>query len=140
MGTERIKLLVDTHRGKFEKMISKALATRWVAWSTQAAELQIFHTDQENHRRKETKGFYKLDEESITTIHEELTNDYYSLAQFHSMEIQKLLDEFEDDQLQLALELEDVWKGMNSGGRRIGGKEGGSTYRSTRQRSKQASP
>ena len=69
------------------------------------AKLHIFRADQEN-RWKIAKGFYKLDEESITTIHEELTNDYYSLAQFHSMEIQRLLDKLEDDQLQFALDLE----------------------------------
>ena len=55
---------------------------------------------------KEGKGFYKLDEESVTTIQEDLTNDYCSLDQLQSMEITKLLEEFGEDQLQLVVELE----------------------------------
>ena len=81
------------------------MARGWQAWSTQVVELHIFHADQEN-RWKEGKGFFKFNKLSITTIRMELANDYHSLSQPHSMEIQKLLEEFGDDQLQLVVELE----------------------------------
>ena len=42
----------------------------------------------------------------ISKIHEDLIKDLYSLGQIHLTEIQKLLEEFEDDQMQFAIELE----------------------------------
>ena len=47
-----------------------------------------------------------MDENNITKIWEELTEDYYSLAHIYFIEIHKLLGEFEDDQMQFSLELE----------------------------------
>ena len=58
-------------------------------------------------------GFYKMDKQNITTIREDLANDFYPLAMTHSDEIRKMLEEFEDDQLLLAMELEDKEGGCN---------------------------
>ena len=46
----------------------------WETWSAQVVELQIFRADQEN-RQKEGEGFYKLDEDSVPTIQDELMSD-----------------------------------------------------------------
>ena len=51
-------------------------------------------------------GFYKMDKEHITMIREDLANNFYALAQTHSEENRKLLEEFNDDQLQFTMELE----------------------------------
>ena len=45
--------------------------------------------------RNRGNNFYKMDQESTITNQEELSEDFYTMAQIH----QKLLDEFEDDQL-----------------------------------------
>ena len=47
-----------------------------------------------------------MDENNIELQREDLTEEFYSLAQTHSEEVKKLLKEFEDEQLQLALNLE----------------------------------
>ena len=47
-----------------------------------------------------------MDKKNITTIKEDLVNDFYALAQVHSEEIWKLVQEFDDDKLQFTLELE----------------------------------
>ena len=47
-----------------------------------------------------------MDKKNISIIHEELIEDFYSLAQIHYTEIKKLLEEFEDDQMQFTIELE----------------------------------
>ena len=55
---------------------------------------------------KTGKGFHKMDKKNITTIKEDLVNDFYALAQVHSEEIWKLVQEFDDDKLQFTMELE----------------------------------
>ena len=47
-----------------------------------------------------------MDEQSINTMREDLTKNFYTLAQSHSDEIRKLLEKFDDDQLQFTMELE----------------------------------
>ena len=58
----------------------------WAGWATQAAQLHTYHADLEN-KRKEGKGFYKLSEESIAVVREDLTQDYHALASQHSKEL-----------------------------------------------------
>ena len=81
----------------------RGAATIWREWSRQATELH--RADAEN-REKTGDHFYKIDEERIITIREELVDDFYAIAQVQTDEIQKLLEGFEDDRLQLTLELE----------------------------------
>ena len=52
----------------------------------------LYNADYEN-RQKTNNGFYKMDK-------------FYALAQAHFDEIRKLLEEFDYDQLQFAMELE----------------------------------
>ena len=68
-------------------------------------ELQILHADAEN-RKKSGDNLYKMNQESIITIQEELLENMYAMAQVQIYGIRKLLEEFEDDQLQVTLELE----------------------------------
>ena len=92
MGTERIQTLLQTHRGKFKKMLTEALAKRWVGWAQQAAELHTFRADHEN-RTKAGKGFSKLSKESIATVHEDLAIDYQAMANQHLEEVAHILEE-----------------------------------------------
>ena len=47
-----------------------------------------------------------MDQESIITIQEELSKDFYAMTQVQIDGVQRLLEEFEDDQQQVTLELE----------------------------------
>ena len=53
--------------------------------------------DWEN-RRKDGRGFYKLNEESIAAVREDLAQDYRTLADQHSEELAQLLDDFGESQ------------------------------------------
>ena len=55
------------HRDRFTHQLKEAMDRGWADWAQQAAELHTYWANQEN-RKKEGKGFYKLDEESIATI------------------------------------------------------------------------
>ena len=57
-------------------------------------ELHTYRADQENRRNK-GKHFYKLDEESIATVWEDLAKDYQALADHHSEEIVQLLEDLD---------------------------------------------
>ena len=70
-----------------------ALDKGWTAWAEQAAELHIYRADGEN-RRKEGRGFYKLNDESIADVRTELARDYQALTDQHSEELAQLLEEF----------------------------------------------
>ena len=47
-----------------------------------------------------------MDEKNVATLWEDLTGEFYVLAQAHSDEIRKMLEVFDDDQLQFSIELE----------------------------------
>ena len=46
-----------------------------------------------------------MDEASITTVQDKLENDIYELTTRHKEEINKLLEEYDDQQIAVALEL-----------------------------------
>ena len=66
--------------------MKEALHKGWAGWTKHVAELHTFRADQEN-RLKEGKGFYKLNEESITAVHKVLAADYQTLADHNSEEV-----------------------------------------------------
>ena len=70
MDETRIKVLITKHRQRFNSKIDEAQARAWQEWSAQDAELHILHVYAEN-QRKEGRGFYKMDENSIQLHREE---------------------------------------------------------------------
>ena len=50
--------------------------------------------------------FYKMDEESIVTIREELSENLFALAEEHLREIRGLVERLDDGQLETKLEFE----------------------------------
>ena len=45
-------------------------------------------------KSKEGRGFYKLSDETVAAVREDLANDYRELAEQHSEELAHLLDDF----------------------------------------------
>ena len=50
-------------------------AVIWKEWSAHVAELQVLQAYAEN-RAKAGDNFYKMDEESIVTVREDLSDDF----------------------------------------------------------------
>ena len=105
MGTERIHRLLNTHRGKFEKLLTEALAKGRARWAQQAAELHTFRVDHEN-RAKQAKGFFKQNDESIATVREDLATDYQDLADQHLEEVAQILQEYGAAKLEIGHQLQ----------------------------------
>ena len=61
--------------------------------------------DVEN-RRKEGRGFYKMDENNIQLLREDLTEEFHAMAKSHTTTIEQLLEDFNDDKMLLRVEAE----------------------------------
>ena len=105
MGPERIRTLLHTHRGNFEHRLTEALAKGWAGWAQQAAELHTFRADHEN-RTKSGQGFFKLSNESIAAVREDLATDYQALADRHSEEVAQILEEYGATEVEIAHRLQ----------------------------------
>ena len=107
MDDTRIRILIEKYLQQLTKKIEETLGHAGQAWSAQAIELHILRTDVEI-RRKEGRGFYKMDEHSIQNLCEDLTKDYHNLVKSlsHTAVIEQLLEEFNDNQMMFCLEVE----------------------------------
>ena len=70
-----------------------------------SCQIAYLRADVEN-RRKEGRGFYKMDEASIQNLRANLTEDYPSLAKSHTAAIEQMLEDFNDNQMLFRLEAE----------------------------------
>ena len=77
----------------------------WNQWPQQATELQLLRADVEN-RKKANDNFYKMDEESIVTIHEELSVNFFVMVGSHLEAVRRLIERLDDDQLRMQLQFE----------------------------------
>ena len=66
-----VRSVLQANREKFTAQIKAAMDKGWEAWAVQAAELHTYRADWEN-RKKEARGFYKLSEETMATVSEDL--------------------------------------------------------------------
>ena len=70
-------------------------------WTQQAAELHTLHADHES-QTKDRKGFFKLNNESIAAVREDLAADYQALVDRHSEEVVQILEEYDTAALEIA--------------------------------------
>ena len=78
LAVDRVRLKMSAWRDRAQTSINECTEKVWKEWSQQVAELQTLLADAEN-RKKAGDRFYKSDEESIVTIREELSEDFFSL-------------------------------------------------------------
>ena len=100
MAEDNAKLGVERIRN-----INSCSAELWKEWSQQAVELQTLRANAEN-RKKAGDTFYKMDEESIVTIREELSEDFFSMIESLLGTILGLVERLDDDQFGTQLQLE----------------------------------
>ena len=105
LGVDRIRYIMSAWRDRAQTSINEYSEKVWKEWSQQAAELQTLRADAEN-RKKAGDKFYKMDEESIVTIWEELSEDFFALAEGHLKEVWGLMETLDDGQLDTQLQLE----------------------------------
>ena len=92
-------------RDRAQTNINECSTKVWKEWSQQAVEVQTVRADAENWT-KAGDNLYKMDEESIVTIREELSEDFFALAEAHLKEVRGLVERLDDGQLETQLQLE----------------------------------
>ena len=92
LGVDRIRHIMSAWRDRTRTSINECSEK---VWSQQAAEQQTLWADAEN-RKKASAKIYKMDEESIVTIREELSEDFFSLAEAHLSEVRGLVENLDD--------------------------------------------
>ena len=97
---ENARIVLQTNREQFSAQLKTRMDKGWGAWAAQTAELHTYLADWEN-RKKEGRGFYKLNDETVATVREDLAKDYRELAEQHSEELTQLLDDFGESQEEL---------------------------------------
>ena len=105
LGVDRIRHIMLAWRDLTWTSINDCSEKLWKEWSQQAAELQTLQANVEN-RRKAGDKFYKMDEESIIIIKEELSEAFFSLAKAHLGAVRGLVEKLDEDQLETRLQLE----------------------------------
>ena len=103
LGVDRIWLIMSAWRNRAQTSINECSEKVWKEWSQRAAERQTLRVDAENRMNEK---FYKMDEESIVTIREELSEDFFALAEVHLKEVRGLVEVLDDGQLDTQLQLE----------------------------------
>ena len=69
-------------------------------------QLHTFRADQEN-REKTGKGFFKLNNECIVAVCEDLAANYHALADQHSEEVAQILEEYITTDIEIACRLQE---------------------------------
>ena len=79
MGEDRIRAILRRQKINTLKMVSGSMEKAWKTWSAPAAELQLLRADREN-RKAQRHGFFKMTEEAISTIQEDIARDLLEIA------------------------------------------------------------
>ena len=107
MGEEKIRAILNRHKLNTLKLVSDSLDKGWKTWSAQAEELQILCADRDN-RKTQGPRFFKMIEEAISTIQEDIAKDLYDMAASHREEITQLMQEFDKHEIDTSVQLDGV--------------------------------
>ena len=87
---------MENRQKRITERLEECSVAIWKEWLAQVAKLQVLWAYVGN-RAKVEDNLYKMDEESIITIREELFDDFQAIAQVQMKEIRKILEAFEDN-------------------------------------------
>ena len=105
MGEDKIRAIPRRHKLHTLKMVSESMEKGWKTWSAQAAELQLLRADREN-RKAQGHGFFKMTEEAMSTIQEDIAKDFSEIAACHQEEVNRLMQEFDKHDIETAVPFE----------------------------------
>ena len=105
MGTEKVRLILKAHKRKSLQLVNDSLEKGWKTWLAQAAKLQLLRADKDN-QKAHGSGFFKMSEEAIMVVQDDLAHDLNELAGSHREEITQLMEEFDAHDIDTSLKLD----------------------------------
>ena len=76
-----------------------------MTWSAQTTKLQLSQSNKDN-KKAQGQGFFKMTEEDISTVQEDLAQDLYEQASSHREEITRLMEEFDAHDIDTSVKLD----------------------------------
>ena len=104
---ERIRAILKRHKLNTLKMVNESIDKGWKTWSAQAAELQLLRADRDN-RKAHGQGFFKMTEEAISTVQEDIAKDLYEIAACHREEVSRIMQEFDKHDVDTVVQLDNL--------------------------------
>ena len=103
----KVHAIITRHRLNTLKPVDESLQKGWKTWSAQAAELQLLRADREN-RKPHGSSFFKMSEEAIATVQEDIAKDIYEIAAFYKEEINRIMQEFDKHDVDTSVQLDHI--------------------------------
>ena len=98
---------VKRHRINTLNMVKESMDKGWQTWSAQAAELQLLRADREN-RKAQGQGFFKMSDDTIAAIQEDIAKDLYEKASRHKEEASQIMQEFDKHDINTSVHLDNL--------------------------------
>ena len=105
MGEERIRATLKRHKLNTLKIVNESMDKGSKNWLVQATELQLLRADRDN-RKAQGQGFFKMSEEAISAIQEDIAQDLYEMAACHRKEISRIMQEFDKHDVDTSVKLD----------------------------------
>ena len=105
MNEDKVLPVLKTHKLKTLKLVVNTLDKGWKTWSVQATELQLLRADRDN-RKTQGLGFFKMKEEAISIVQEDIARDLYDMVASHREEITRLMQEFDNHEIDTSVQLD----------------------------------
>ena len=105
MGEDKIRAILRRNKLNTLKMVLESMDKGWKTWSAQAAELQLLRADREN-RKAQGQGFFKMTEEAISTVQEDIAKDLSEIPTCHQEEVNRPMQEFDKHDIDTTVQFE----------------------------------
>ena len=107
MTKDRVQAIIRRHRLNTLKLVDESLEKGRKIWSAQAAALQVLRADRDN-QKAHGSGFFKISEEPIATVQEDIAKDMCEIAAFYKEEINRIMQEFDKHDIDTSVQLDHI--------------------------------
>ena len=105
MTQEKVQAVIWRHRLNTLQLVDESLEKGWKTWS--AAELWLLRTEREN-QKAQGSGFFKMSEEAIAIVQEDIAKDICEIAAFYKEEINMIMQEFDKHDVDTSVQLDNL--------------------------------
>ena len=88
-------------------MVNESIDKGWKTCLAQAAKLQLRRAERDN-RKAQGQGFFKMTEEAISTVQEDIAKDLYDMAVGHREEDSRIMQEFDKHDVNTTVQLDNL--------------------------------
>ena len=107
ISQEMVRAILKCHKLNTLKMVNESMNKGWKTWSAQAAELQLLRANREN-RKAQGQGFFKMTNEAISIVQEDIAKDLYEMAAYHREEASRIMQEFDKHDVNTVVHLDNL--------------------------------